>query len=157
MKIFRFLVGILALILVFLSCKFMLSRNEKFTLEELKALTEIDRVEVFHEDSSTGENHLINIITDTQKIDSVVDISRAYAENWQYEYPYAKPGPLRVRFFDAEEQKLEVMIGYHYRESANKTRFYLSVPFGPGKTLQQQEFDEIINVLDVDASLAKIE
>jgi len=154
-KRYWFLIIMVGLLLVALIYNLnFLSKDEKFTLDELRTLDKVDQIKIFHEDSSTGESYLVKTVEDLQQIKLIVSSFRTYADDWQFEQvPASPPGPLKVKFYWNNELITSIDIT-HYATASGSTSSYLSKFPGPSRLLEEREFRELINILEVDENLA---
>ncbi len=146
------LVGLLALLLFAIGCT--PSQNKNATLDELKNLDGVNRIEIFHRKDFKSVDYHVKTLDNPEDVNLAIQSFGSYANNWQSFHPYAPPGPLYVEFYSKNERKLGIMIGYTHNSSSGNTIFHLSQPYGLGKLLAQGEFEELMSTLKIDNNLA---
>ena len=154
----RFLVAASKLSLVLSSIWFMssctMAKEKNFTLDELKRLDKLDRIEITHRHNFSSDSYPLKTIDNPKQIELIVQAFHTYADNWQSYHPYAPPGLLYIEFYNNNERQLTLMIGYTDNTSSGNLFYHLSKGFGPGRPLKEQEFKELMKLLDIEESLA---
>ena len=150
--IFVLAFGLLLLLTGTVFYKVFLTKSSPFTVENLQDLNDISQIEVsFYGDE---ESRLIKIIEDKKQIDLIVDTFQKHSNNWQYPkfLPYAPQGPLQLVFYKKELESpfMVITIGYSPKANSENTMFYLTRPLGPAKALTASEFEELLDILEID-------
>ncbi len=123
--------------------------NETITLNELKNLKNIDKVDVYY--SGEGQGNLIKTFRNPEEIQEVVSAFQKYANHWKSYHPVPPHAPLSISFHNQDEVQFAIGIGNTLNKS--ERLYYLAQLIGYGRPLKPYEFEELIMVLGVDADL----
>lgn len=155
MSVFKGLSTGIVISLIFLAnaCTFLSELDNRFTLDKLDTLDAVDQIKIYL--NGYPQSDLIKIIDDPEQIGLIVKTFRKYANNWKIYIPTTPPAPLIIHFYYKGKIQAVVNIGYTDQTSSKNTIFYLSQPLGtPGRPLEKQDFEELIQVLEVEENLA---
>ncbi len=162
-KIFIFATVCSVLFLIFIGLIWIslwYANARQFTLDELKGLDNIDRIELSvtkKDEDGTYRESILKVITAPHKVQLITKKSSEYADNWQYSGFYSSlQGPVGVVFYDGTESKASFGIGYvDNRTSFDENRHYIrKIWGGPGKWLNESEFRDLIGILEVEQTAA---
>lgn len=123
-----------------------------FTNQELLTLTDIDKICVEHFPVTTSiPTSELRVIEDQDDINNMINEIKSYADGWQlpgFSNYSPRQGPISVALVEDGINKMVIRIG-HY-----EGRFYIREGLDTGRYLTEEEFNNIIAILEVDPQLA---
>lgn len=155
MKYCAFLISIYVVISYTSGCR-LFPLQEVQTLNELEILDKIDRVEVEvmeQDEQGIWVEKFTRTIADPKQIDLITQVFQSYSKNWRGGYVPYLPGRLTVDFFHNDRLVTAIMIASYTNEQGNLS-YYLSKPAGPARLLSKSEFEQLMELLEIDENLA---
>jgi hypothetical protein len=126
------------------------------TLDELENLDKIDRIEVEVMEQDVQRiwvEKFTKTIADTKQINLITEAFQNYSENWRGGYVPYLPGRLTIDFFQEDQLVIAIMIASYTNKQGNLS-YYLSRPAGPARALNKPEFEQLMELLEIDENLA---
>jgi hypothetical protein len=153
MRVYIYLLAVCALLLTLSACKlFEYTRS----LDELKNLSEIDRIEIQvlkQDEQGIWTDYFTKTIDDPRQIRRITAAFQNYADDWRVGYSPYLPGRLTVVFY-REEKLIIPIIVVSYPNTSGGLSYFLSRPAGPARPIEEAEFKKLMELLELDEGLA---